>query len=297
MFLSLPGLAAVVACALSFAGLDTLRKALTTRMTPLPLLVFMTFGAVPLFAAWWGIVGGGLTDAGYLPPALGSVVLNVGANLLMLHAVRVSPLSLTIPLLSLTPVFSSLVAVPVLGETLTGRQSVGIALVVAGALALHLGSGPAGARRPLPGALLRAFLREPGSVMIVGVALLWSLAMPLDKLALRHAALPFHGLFLNLGVGVGCLLVLAAQGRLADLGSARGNVGVLGATVALSAAALGFQLLAIGLLPVGIVETLKRGIGNLSAILLGRLAFHEPVTTGKLVAAGLMAAGVALVVG
>lgn len=290
---SLPGLAAVAACALSFSGLDLMRKVLTRHLRPLPLLVYMTFGTVPLFGVWWAIEGGGLPAPGYFAPAVASVLLNTVANLLMLRAVRVSPLSLTIPLLSLTPVFSSLVAVPVLGERLGGRQIVGIALVVFGALFLHLRSGESSHPREV----LRGFLREPGSLMMVGVALLWSFAMPLDKVALRYGPVPFHGLFLNFGVGLGCMGLLVARRRLGELTAVRGLVHLLGGTIGLSAAALGFQLVAIGFLPVGIVETLKRGIGNLMAVMLGRMAFGEAVTVGKLMAAGLMAAGVGLVVG
>jgi multidrug transporter EmrE-like cation transporter len=43
-----------------------------------------------------------------------------------------------------------------------------------------------------------------------------------------------------------------------------------------------------------LVETLKRGIGNVLAVVFGRLLFAEPVTGRKLAAVALMAAGVAL---
>jgi multidrug transporter EmrE-like cation transporter len=43
------------------------------------------------------------------------------------------------------------------------------------------------------------------------------------------------------------------------------------------------------------VETLKRGIGNFSALILGRTLFGEAVTPRKLLAVGLMIAGVALI--
>ena len=36
-----------------------------------------------------------------------------------------------------------------------------------------------------------------GAAMVAGTSLLWSLATPLDKLALARATAPFHGLVLN----------------------------------------------------------------------------------------------------
>jgi multidrug transporter EmrE-like cation transporter len=58
---------------------------------------------------------------------------------------------------------------------------------------------------------------------------------------------------------------------------------------------LGFQLAAVRILLVSVFETVKRGLGNLLAVALGRLVFGEPLTWAKLAAAVLMAGGVALI--
>ena len=74
----------------------------------------------------------------YWLPGLTSVGLNWVANLAFLRALALSPLSVTIPLLSLTPVFTALLAIPLLGETPTALQSAEILAVVAGAFLIRL---------------------------------------------------------------------------------------------------------------------------------------------------------------
>jgi drug/metabolite transporter (DMT)-like permease len=288
---SVAGLAAVLGCSVAFALLDLSRKALAARIRPVPLLVLLAVGQLPLFAGWLAASEAAGAGRGYLAPGLGSVLLNIAANLAFLEAVRLSPLSLTIPFLSLTPVFASLLAVPLLGEVPSGLQVAGILTVVAGAVTLNLERGK---RASLPG-MWRAFRRERGSVLMVGVAFLWALAMPLDKLAMEAASAPFHGLVLNAGVGVGCLLVLAGQRRWRELATTGRALWLVVGAVLASAVALALQLIALTLVWVGLVETLKRATGCLLAVVLGRAAFGEPVTAAKLAAITLMVLGVAAV--
>jgi drug/metabolite transporter (DMT)-like permease len=188
-------------------------------------------------------------------------------------------------------VFTALLAIPLLGERPTLVQAAGILLVVLGALVLSL---PAGERLS-PAAVLRAWGRDPGALWMIAVALLWSLSGPLDKLALGQSSGPFHGLVLHLGVAVATLLVLAVWRKLGELSDARGAGLHFLAAIGMGSLALALQLVAYQLVWVSLVETLKRGIGNLLAVLFGYLVFAEAVTLRKLAAVTLMAAGVALI--
>src|SRR4029077_7095250 len=98
------------------------------------------------------------------------------------------------------------------------------------------------------------------------------------------------------GVGLLVLGILAAQGRLrelADVGRARGPF-----ALALGASVLGLALhfIAFQLVWVSFIETVKRSVGNLSALVMGRILFGEAITPRKVFALLLMAAGVAMVV-
>jgi drug/metabolite transporter (DMT)-like permease len=216
-------------------------------------------------------------------PAVSSVLLNIAANLMFFVALRASALSVTIPLLSLTPVFTALLGIPMLGEVPTPLQGLGIFLVVAGAFALNLPE-----ERPY-------WRWERGAALMTAVAFLWSLTVPLDKMAMARASAPFHATVLCGGVAAGVLAMLVWQRRLGELADLRHVRGVFALALVTSILALGLQLLAIQQVWVGLMETLKRGIGNVSAVILGRAVFGEPVTLRKLLAVGLMAAGVGLI--
>ena len=280
-----------IGCAIAFSVADLQRKLLAERVRPLPLLVAMSAGMAPFFLAWWVWQGGAAPQAGYWLPGLGSVVLNLVANLAFLEAVRIAPLSQTIPVLSLTPVFTTLLAIPMLGEVPSTRQLAGVALVVAGVLWLNLGAGEGGSSSNL----FRSLWREKGSQLMVVTALLWSLAMPLDKLALTASAPPFHGMALNAGVAVGALLVLAGKNRVGELRRLGSDWGLLTLVVIVGAVALVLILLAITQTWIGFIDTMKRGLGSFLALVWGRLFFAEPVTARKVVAVGVIAGGVALI--
>ncbi len=285
----------LVACALAWSSFDLVRKLLLEDVEPMPLVFALTGLQTPVMLAWFLLAGGhageGLPQAGYLLPALASVALNVVANVLFVVAIQVSPLSVTIPLLSLTPVFTTLLAVPMLGEVPGPFQEAGIALVVVGAFGLH--ARPGDGRSPRE--LLRAFFHERGSRMMVVVAFLWSLGPPLDKMAIRASSTSFHALVLSGGVAVGLFVVLAARGRLGEVRRAARRPRLLIVAFLVSAAALALQLVAIRMVLVSLVETVKRGLGNVAAAGIGRWVFGERVGWWQWAAVAVMAAGVALI--
>jgi len=274
----------------AWAGFDVSRKALVHRMPALPLMFLLALGQAPLLAVWWAFEPGEF-GPGYLAPAAGSVALNVVANVAFIVAFQRSPLSVTVPLLSLTPAFTALFAVPLLGEVPDALQAAGIALVVAGALLLNRGEGESAA----PAVLWRAFLREPGARLMVVVAVCWSLTPSLDKMALASAPAPAHGVVLALGTAAGVLALLVARGEVSEVRRAKDSPGLLAVALVFSAAALGLQLVAINLVWVSIVETVKRGLGSAAALGLGWLLFGELVTAGRVGAVAVMTVGVAMV--
>ena len=58
-----------------------------------------------------------------------------------LRGMRLAPLSVAVPLLSLTPAFTALAAIPLLGERPSPSDFTGILLVVSGAIILGRGTG------------------------------------------------------------------------------------------------------------------------------------------------------------
>lgn len=280
----------VLACSLAWAGFDLTRKLLVHEVPPVALVFLLTAGSVPLFGAWAILEGAGLPARGYLAPAFGSVLLNFAANLLFLTGMRRAPLSVTIPLLSLTPAFTALLAIPILGEWPRPADTAGILMVIAGAIWLNWQPRPAGT---VPGGANREVFR--GAAMVVSAAFFWSLTIPLDKMAVERAAASFHGTVLTAGVAAGVLVVLLVQRRLGDVARVRRIPGIFALALVVSFAALGLQLVVLPLMYVGTIETLKRGIGNFMALVSGRVFFGEAVTVPKVLAVALMAAGVGVI--
>lgn len=275
------------AAAIGWSVFDLLRRFLSERMTAWALVVWVTVGALPVVAVW-GVTGGWWIEEGYLAPGLGSTALNVAANFAYFRSFQLAPLSVTLPMLSLTPVFSTLLGALFLGERLAVRALVASALVVGGALLLSARRSADGGRGG------RRFRLERGSLLMGLVAACWSGTLLLDKFALRHAGPASHALVLNAGVALAGLAVLIGTRRLGELAAVREHAGLLTVSVVFGVLALGCQLQALRALPIGGVETLKRGVGALMAVVWGRAFFDEPVTPVKLVAVSVLVGGVAL---
>ena len=281
----------ILGASIGYSVMDLLRKMLTRHLSTMAVLFWMTLGSLPLFAVWaWNQPPAGVNPR-YGLVAMVSLTLQVLANLAMIEALRRSPLSVTIPFLSLTPVFTAAFSAVLLEELPTGRQGLGILVVVCGVWWLARVSTADGK----PVSLVTAIRTEPGVPLMIGVALMWSAAGPLDKLAMTYVPLPFHALVLNLGIATVTLVVVLARGRgreLLHLGNAGWLVLAMAATAAI---ALAFQLAAMQVTLVALVETLKRGINTGLALILGAVVFGEKITPAKIAACALIVAGVLLI--
>ena len=288
------GIIFALCSSLAWAGLDIVRKQLADKIPTLALAAMLSLGQAPAFAIWWWMSGGEIGSAEYFAPASAGLILNIAANIWFLMAMRASPFSVSIPFLSFTPVFSALIAIPVLDEMPTLTQLVGIFAVVVGAVVITSDGAvdeDGGRIR-----LWRAFLKERGAVYMTLVALCWSATTVLDKLATSHADLPIHALVMNCGVGIILGAFLLAQGRAREFAGARRHPWALILGMLVGGAAFAFQLLAIQGLLVGVVETVKRAVGLLIALVIGRLAFGEAVTGPRIIGAVFMGAGTAFIV-
>jgi multidrug transporter EmrE-like cation transporter len=167
----------------------------------------------------------------------------------------------------------------------------GIISVVVGAVLLNLDQAKEGSVREL----LKALVREKGSILMAGVALIWSLVAPLDKVAIGFSSPSFHGMVLSVGVALGALVFLVGQRKMRDLGGARFHLRLVISIMVCASIALAFQLLSIQVLFVSLVETVKRAVGCFMAIFLGRLVFRETVTIHKLAAVTVVVVGIVLI--
>jgi drug/metabolite transporter (DMT)-like permease len=122
--------------------------------------------------------------------ALGALPLEALAIVLYTKALKLSPLNLTLPLLSLTPLLLLVVPFLILGERISLCGAAGILLIAVGSYFLNAGRGPRGILAPF-----RALLSEPGSLCMMGVAVIYSVTSTLGKRAIEASSPLFFAAF------------------------------------------------------------------------------------------------------
>ncbi len=108
--------------------------------------------------------------------------------ILYIKALKLSPLSLSVPFLALTPVFLVSVSYLVLGEKVSLSGSVGILLIATGGYILNIDKRRKDCFEPI-----RLIFREKGAMLMIGVALLYSVTSSLGKVAIMHSSPLFFG--------------------------------------------------------------------------------------------------------
>lgn len=280
-----------LASTLAWASFDAVRKGLVRKIDVAQLSLWVSLAQIPGYLVWAIGEGRFTVQTGYFLPWAVSVSLNLVSNLAFLEAVRIAPLSLTIPMLSFTPVFVAVASGPLLHERLVLGQWIGISLVTFGAFWLSR-ARPAGEETR---SVFASFFGQRGVRLMLWVALFWALTPLADKMALRHAGVGMHGILLSSGVALGMVIYLAARGRIGTIRVERDALGLLSLGGLTNVLALGLQFVAISSLSVSLFEAVKRALGLLLAILSGRVFFGEKIQVKKVGAACVMAAGVVLV--
>lgn len=275
---------------LAWAGLDVARKSLTSRHGAVVIAAGLSLGAAVLFAFGLLFARPRMEIGAYVVPGLISTTLGISTQVLILESVRRSPLSRTIPMLSFTPVATSLFGVVVLNEQPSRPGWIGIVLVVAGALVLGLSRKD----RLEPSSAGPAAL-DTGAALMLLAAVSISAAAPFDKLAVEASTTLVHGLVQSLGAAVVLLVFLAARGNVAELTLVFRQRPAMMVAVVLAAAAITLQYLAYRGAMVGEVETIKRVVGSIASLGTGYLVFAERITPTKVAAVGALGAGVALI--
>ncbi|MCX8012366.1 MAG: DMT family transporter, partial [Desulfobacterota bacterium] len=108
--------------------------------------------------------------------------LEVTAISFYIRAIKLSPLSLTIPLLGLTPLFLIITSFLILGEFPDRSGLIGIFFIAGGAYLLNLNSIQKGFLAPL-----QNILKSKGSLMMIGASFIYSITSNLGKIAVFHS--------------------------------------------------------------------------------------------------------------
>jgi len=214
--------------------------------------------------------------------------LEITAIILYMKAIKVSPLSLTIPFLALTPVFLIITSFVFLGEFPDSSGIAGIMFIATGAYLLNVEKFREGIWAPL-----KAINNEKGSKLIILVALIYSITSNLGKMAILHSS----PLFFAISYTFLLTLFLAPF-----VWSRRRKEGVLFKVKPLLFVMIGLayavmlicHFWAISLIEVAYMISIKR-TSMIFSVIYGWLLFREENMRQRLLGSSVMAAGVALI--
>ena len=234
-------------------------------------------------------------DSNFYAAFLLAVPLEILSIVLYIKALRLSPLSLTLPFLALTPVFLIFVSYLILGEKVSLWGGMGIFLIASGGYTLNIQKIKAGIGEPL-----RAITKEKGSIMMIGVALIYSVTGPLGKMAIEHSSPLFFGttyfivltlLFTPIALYKGRRYYQRPKGRKIRREAVLSSFlpGIFYSFMVAS------HMVAISLANVAYVISVKR-ISIIIGVLFGYLFFNEKNIRERLLGATLMFIGFVIII-
>ena len=296
---------AALLTALATATGDTILKARFTHLPPGGMAIVRSTAPMPFLLPLLFVISWPETDLVFWQTVGLLVPFEILALLLYMQALRVSPLSLSIPFLAFSPVFIVLTGWLVLDEKVTLVGLIGILCTVTGAYVLHIKASRKGFLEPL-----RAIAREQGSRLMLAVAGIYSLTSVLGKKAIQHSDPIFFACFYFVLLGIVTPLSLQTlcwitngfsannkqSGPLWPLKKTGPNpwsawlaVGLTQTIMVLS------HMWAIHLITTAYMIAVKR-TGLIFSVIYGKLIFKEKEITQRLAGASLMVLGVGLII-
>ncbi|MBN1520899.1 MAG: EamA family transporter, partial [Candidatus Aureabacteria bacterium] len=214
--------------------------------------------------------------------------LELTAALLYLKAIKISPLSLTVPFLSFTPVFLLFAGALFLGETVTFLGVFGIGLVCGGSYVLYLEKGMGDIFLPL-----RSLFRERGSLLMLLVSLIFSFTAPMGKRVIQESS-PAVAMVSYRAMGA-LIFTLYFMKKRCGLREPIKRYSALSPLVFIDVLHYIFHFGGIILVEVVYFISIKR-LSILISLILGKLVFRETHFKLRLAGATVMLAGAAIII-
>lgn len=262
----------------SLIKVDEYVVAWSIRVFALPfLLIPLLFTGIPIIKNnyWIALLTGG--------------TLNVGATVLYMKALKYSDLSISVPMVTFTPVFLLLTSPVLVGEFPNITGIMGIILIVCGSYVLNIKQGKGGVLKPF-----KHLIKEKGPRYMLLVALIWSITSNIDKIGIKSSSIVFWIISINIFSSIiltPFLILKKKSPQLKNLACVK-ILSLVGFFAALRSI---FQMWAIYLTMVAYVISIKR-CSVIFSIIFGYIIFKEKGIRERLSGAFLMVLGVFLIV-
>lgn len=217
-----------------------------------------------------------------------SGIANVATNLLYMRAIKVSDLSITIPLITFTPLFMLITSPLIVGEFPNLYGLLGILLIVGGSYILNFKESNKGYLAPF-----KALLRDKGPRLMLLVAFIWSITANLDKVGIENSSVFFWPVAVNSFITLGFIpvVMLRSRGKTRQITS---NLRTLLPIGLFHGLMIITQMVAVSLTLVAYVISIKRTSAAISVV-LGWLIFRETGLRERLTGSLIMIGGVVLI--
>ncbi len=214
-------------------------------------------------------------------------LLNTLTTILFIRTIKSSPLSLTLPIVTLTPVFLLITSPLMLGEFPKPIGLVGILSTVIGAYILNLSKRTHGLFEPF-----LSIWKEPGPRLMLLIAFIWSITSNILKIGVKNSN-PILAAFVEECIILSLLTIIVlfkkiSLKRVAQNGFVLAPIGIA------SGLAIIFQVIAFSMAIVPNVMTIKR-TSTLFGTLWGKIFFKEKNIKERLAGAAVMLSGVVLI--
>ncbi len=218
---------------------------------------------------------------------LSTSVLNTITSILFVKAIKNSPLSLTLPIVSFTPLFLLISSPFIVGEFPKPLGVIGIISTVIGSYILNLSKKIHGPFEPI-----LSIFKEEGSRFMLIVAIIWSITSNIDKIAVKNS----NPLLFSLASTAAILLFLTIvlQIKKTSFNTIFRKSKVLAPIGFASGLSTVFQMIAISITIVPNVITVKRTSAIFGTV-WGKLFFKEENIKERLVGTIIMVIGVVLI--
>ena len=276
-------------CAISLATADALSKKVLDDNTDPYIIAWVRTGyATPFVAVIIPFIDIPELDSVFFVITFLSVQLDIIAVLLYIRAIKVSPLSLALPFLSLTPIFLIVTSYVILGEKPDKFGFIGIILVIIGAYLLNVHTISQGFLAPF-----KAIAKEKGSVLMIIVAFIFSIGACLGKIAVQHSSPEFFSVIYIFLLSLFLFIIISFKSKhfLSKSISRPIPFIFIGLLIAIMIIT---HLKAINLIEVSYMVSVKR-LSILFGVLYGVMFFKETNIKEKFLGATVMVSGIIMI--
>ncbi|RJQ49755.1 MAG: DMT family transporter [Nitrospiraceae bacterium] len=245
--------------------------------------------ALPLLAASLFFIEVPPLNRTFWTATLCAIPLEITAIILYTRALKISPISLTMPFLALTPLFLIVISYFIAGERISFSGGVGIVLMALGSYMLSFHKIRHSLAEPF-----KAIFRDKGCVLMIIVAFIYSMTSSLGKVAISNSSAVFFGSFYFMLIALLFTPITLIMNK-GKIRMTRKDIIPLSAIGITQSLMIIFHMTAMSMTKVAYMISVKR-TSLLFSIIYGYFIFREEKIAEKTVGALMMLTGFLMIV-